>query len=483
MRAPLPRGCDSLTRPRTIGARAVQIPFGGVLGRCNVVNPAALRIDSGHFHGVARRRRHRHRVPAIQTHRVGPPPAVALAQPKEALATLEPIEALRFARRAFPLRHKHPGIVLIAENHLGGARTRIAQIKRRHILPPVQLRHGDAAFVRPVHAEQIILPRIARNLHPLRLSAGDADDSHAHRRILGARLRVGKLHQFRIERFRVVDDGVLLDAAFIQLPERDVLSVRRPAERIAQIEFLFVHPVGSPVDQGLRTIRSQGADGARGDVLHIEIVRPHVRQQRTVRREFGEHQRRSRRIAAQLLQRARRPLEQPMVAACVGAPRPLRLGEYQQPVQSLVPLVILDPQRLLRVLGSELRGRYQHRPFPAGRVVFDDVLGRCVRGGRLQSGECRASADPPRRTETLARQSVRLEDADQPLMQLVGSRHERRKSAQEREGQGAGQTSMHLSILVRPSVPGFRRAPRRFSRRGSSRHRVFRAAAPGSSPR
>ena len=88
----------------------------------------------------------------------------------------------------------------------------------------------------------------------------------------------------------------LLDASQIELPEGEAAAVGRPAEAVAHIEFLFIHPVGTTVDKGIGSISSNLTNGAAGQIFDKEIVRADISHARAIGREFGETQGRRGRI-------------------------------------------------------------------------------------------------------------------------------------------------------------------------------------------
>ena len=101
----------------------------------------------------------------------------------------------------------------------------------------------------------------------------------------------------------------LFDTGQIELPEREATAIRRPAEPISEVEFLFVDPIGCSVDQGLGPIGGERANRAWAEFLDIEIVASHIPHSRPVGRELGKHQGGCGSIATQFLQSSARPVK------------------------------------------------------------------------------------------------------------------------------------------------------------------------------
>jgi len=236
------------------------------------------------------------------------------------------------------------------------------------------------------------------------------DHAHADRRVRLARLGIAERGDLRIQPARVVDQVEHRDAGRVELPVGDPLAVGTPAETVPQVELLFVDPVAGPVDDRLRAVVRQLHDLQVADVLDVQIVLANVGDLAAVGRELREHQRRGRRIAAQLLQSPVGRRQHPVVAARVGAPDPLRVGEDQQPLAVVGPSVAIDAQGLGLSLGNELLGGHENVALACLRIVSHDVLGLVEVVGVLQRGVARAVLEPAGRTEGLGLEVVRIED-------------------------------------------------------------------------
>src|SRR5271157_3165778 len=109
----------------------------------------------------------------------------------------------------------------------------------------------------PFHARNVVLVRIAGDLHPLCFPADGRHDTDANGGILCSGLRVGNLSDCGINaeprirdasldsvrRSRVIDQGEVLDLARIKLPVGNALAVWAPAKSVAYVELFFVDPV------------------------------------------------------------------------------------------------------------------------------------------------------------------------------------------------------------------------------------------------
>ena len=173
MSSGLPGGRKALGGAGGADRGSVQVALGRVLGRRDVVEPAALRVegrDVDHIHAGRRDGRGLRRV--VERHGPGAPPAIALAQPEECLPSFEPKKALAGARGSGALGKIDPGFVAILEHRLHRSGLDIGDVDGDVVLAAVQLADRRRwPLVDPVHAEHIVLTRIAGERKPFRRSA------------------------------------------------------------------------------------------------------------------------------------------------------------------------------------------------------------------------------------------------------------------------------------------------------------------------
>ena len=243
-----------------IQPRPVQIALGGVLRRCDVIEPAARLVDSGDREQVEGPGGNQPRV-ALARDGVGMPPAVVLAgeeQPlpfsshsKVRLMSTQAASWSRYIARVSPVSASASRTVLVFCSRFRCCEDHLARI------------------VRPVHAGDIDVARVAGRLHPAGVTARGAHHSDAHGGVGLAGLGVGILRDHRIQRVGVIDEGELGHAALVELEVSDLLAVGTPGEALSQAEFLFVDPVGGAVDDGRRSIGGKLAYRARAYFLDI----------------------------------------------------------------------------------------------------------------------------------------------------------------------------------------------------------------------
>ena len=118
--------------------------------------------------------------------------------------------------------------------------------------------------------------------------------------------------------------------------------------------------------------------------------------------------------AAQLLQRSRGPVQDPVVAAGVVAPNLLCVRENQQLFRVVGPVVVINRQRLGRFGRSEGRRRDQDGTRPRRRVIASDFL-------RLQGRIGRSLIDPAGRAEGFCLQIFGVKNLVEVPIQLLGS--------------------------------------------------------------
>src|ERR1700722_9385070 len=114
----------------------------------------------------------------------------------------------------------------------------------------------------PMHARDVIVARGAGDLHPASGAAGDVHHANAHGGIRGSGNWVGDIDDRRIAAetgirkpsyyfawgTEIVNEEKNLHAGSVKLPIGDVTAVRAPAKAVADVQLLFVNPVGSAID-------------------------------------------------------------------------------------------------------------------------------------------------------------------------------------------------------------------------------------------
>ena len=126
----------------------------------------------------------------------------------------------------------------------------IRQHDAHGVLVPVELLENDLVGVAgPFHERDVVIARVAGDFQPARLSAGGRDDADPAGGVGFADLGILDRVDAGIKRVGVVDQGKLANARGIELPVGDRLSVRAPAEAVAQAELFLVDPVERAVDQ------------------------------------------------------------------------------------------------------------------------------------------------------------------------------------------------------------------------------------------
>src|SRR5580765_1038184 len=112
-------------------------------------------------------------------------PSFALAQPEEALAVIQPIKPAVVFARPPALGHIDPGGILILEDAFRRSGAWVGEENRRGVLQPIELPDDQAVSVLlPVHTEDVVFARIARNLHPSRRATLHADHTDPHGGVL-----------------------------------------------------------------------------------------------------------------------------------------------------------------------------------------------------------------------------------------------------------------------------------------------------------
>ena len=102
---------------------------------------------------------------------------------------------------------------------------------------------------------------------------GYIDEANLHGRVLRTGLGVGESLDGGVDIVHVVDDVEPSRSCCVAAPESDVAAVTAPAEAVATVEILFVHPVERAVDDGVVPVgRQLSAIGC----LHVAVLKVDV---------------------------------------------------------------------------------------------------------------------------------------------------------------------------------------------------------------
>ena len=262
--------------------------------------------------------------------------------------------------------------------------------------------------VGPAHTRDVEIRWIAGGLHPGNFSARGFDGADADRGIGRSRERVRVTKRLRIRQVarirncsddfaaritKIVDQRVGTHGRSVELPESDALAVRTPLETVTNVEFFFVDPVGSAVDDSVRAVAGQLRDFPGGQVFRVDVVAADVSDLGTVRSELREHEAGGGSIAAKLAQRARSEIEEPIIAARVLTPDGLGIREKQK----LPPVgrkgIALDREWTFFASGNEASSRYENVAGAGSGLIADDV-GAAGRGSGLEGEVGIAAAEP-----------------------------------------------------------------------------------------
>ena len=425
-------GREPLRRPLPVEPDPEEVALGGVVGRCDVVEPSAGLVHAGDRHHVERPRGHEGRALAGARHPVHVAPAVPLAHPEQLGALVEPGDIVH---------QVHPGAVPLGEHRSDGARGGVRKQDPIGVLEAIHSLEHERGRPRPLHAGEVVLPQVVAQRDPGDGPSGRGHHARPYRRIGRAGLGILDRRDDRIERVGVVDETEGAHSAHVELPEGDPRAVGGPAEAVAEVEFLLVHPVRHAAH--VQRIGASGEAGDRpiGQPLRVQIALPHVGHPIALRGELGVHQRGFRRAAsAQLPERPRPGIEDPVIAPGVLTPDLLRVGEDQKPGAIGGPRVVINIERLGRALRNELAGGDHDAAEAGGGLVAHQVAGAPHGFGRLQSGVRGAALDPAHRAEPLARGELACgEDAAEEIrgVRRLGAerrRRERRKGGADRGG-------------------------------------------------
>ncbi len=410
---------------------AEQVALRRVLGRRREVEPSVRFVDPVDADDVVAALGDELHVGAVARDRVDVPPAVALAHPEESLAALDPLDVPGREARGAPAevaeRDVATRVVLLRQDRADLAGPGVAQHHEVRVLEPVELLEDDLVGARgPVHAGQVVLARVAGNVEPLRRSARRAHDADARGGVPLAGLRVGERRDLRIEPGGLVDEAELLDARGVELPVGDPLAVGAPLPAVAAEELLLVDPVERPVDEEPRPVVGEPLGAAVREALDVEVVLTDVGDARPVGRELREHQRRRLGVAAELLERPARDVEQPVVAARVRSPDLLRVREDEQRARVRAQPELVDLERRARARRDELRRGHDDAPGPARRVVPHEVGRARARRGGLQldvPGAVLLPLHGAERLRVVGEDRVEREEPGSGLLRTLSGRH------------------------------------------------------------
>jgi len=244
-----------------------------------------------------------------------------------------------------------------------------------HVLPAVEpLDREFVGFGNPIHARDVVLPRVARNLEPPRGAAGGRYHPDPGGRVPLATLGIANRDHTGIEPGGGVEHWVFGHSRAVHLPVGDRLAVGAPTKAVVKEEFFLVDPVERAVDEGGRAVRGQRHDGAPRDLLHIEIVLTDVRDSAPLGIKGREQERRIRGIAAELAQRVRVAVEDPVVPPRIQPPHLAGIGEQEQFSAVWADREIVDMEWRFRTPRNQIAGMHQHVAVASGRIVTDDLL-------------------------------------------------------------------------------------------------------------
>ena len=296
----------------------IEVALCGVVGRCNEVDESALSVDAHFVDEVEVACCHWLYLLTVAAYAVEVTPSVAFAHPCKELAVLEPVDVVVGVE---------PCGIGVSEDV---DRFGFANLDSPHavgILLTVHLLDEEFVALRDeIHAWDVVVARISRDVYPCRRSAVGTDITHLDGGVCRSCLRVRETLYGRIERIDVVDDVEPSGAFGIALPVGNVLAVGTPSESVAAVELLLIHPVERTVDDEVATVGSELHHLAISYVLNIDVVLADVCHTGSVGRELGEHHCGFRTLAAQLMQSAIDCVEHPVVATGVVSPHTACVG-------------------------------------------------------------------------------------------------------------------------------------------------------------
>src|SRR5262249_9966951 len=163
-----------------------------------------------------------------------------------------------------------------------------------------------------------------RHVKPGDLLCRDSDYAGSSGGVYFARLRIGKRRDDRIESCGIVDELELLHSFAVQLPKRDVLSVRTPSPSVPAEQLFFVDPVKGAVYKMSRAVGRKLRDVIAAQILDIDVVLADVADAPAIRRKLCEHKRRGLCISTELSEPPACEIKHPVVAASIASPNPSR---------------------------------------------------------------------------------------------------------------------------------------------------------------
>ena len=185
----------------------------------------------------------------------------------------------------------HPGTVGFREQQFQLHIRCIADPYFITVLQAIQLLdHHFTGTGNKIHPGQVIIPRIAWNIKPFAGATRGRHYPHFHRRIGRSYFGIGERKGFGVIGIRVIDQVKSAHSFGIRLPISNGSAIRTPAETIAVIQFFFIHPVKSSVDNITPAIFSQLGDHPAADLFHINILLTHIAHAAAIGRKFGKHQ-------------------------------------------------------------------------------------------------------------------------------------------------------------------------------------------------
>ena len=118
----------------------------------------------------------------------------------------------------------------------------------------------------------------------------------------------------------------------------------------------------------------QPDDPAVAEIFDVDVVLADIGDPRSDRSELRVHERRGRRISAELAQLVAGPVEDPVIASGVLPPDPLGVGEDQEPRPILGQRIAVDEQRVPSRGAGSGGGGDQDLALAGRGVVRDQVL-------------------------------------------------------------------------------------------------------------
>ena len=334
MRTDLPLWRDALELASAIQRDAEEVTFRRVIRRSNEVQVAAFFVDACNTDDVVITGREETGVSAGRIHSIEVTPAIALAQPQEPHPAVDP---------GHVFHDFYPRIITIREEDFGRAGDRVARDDVVGVLEAIQLLKKDATGIGgPLHAGDVMVPRIGVSVEPTRGTARGVDDADLAGGVGLADLGIREVGELRIKAVRIIDQREFTHARGIKLPIGDILAVRTPPQAITQAEFFFVHPIGGAINGVRAAIGGQRGDAQISQRLDVDVVLVNVRDVSSIRRERGEEHRRSGGRTAQLTEGSSLAVQDPVIAAGLFTPDALGIREDQESLGVVTPSILFD---------------------------------------------------------------------------------------------------------------------------------------------